>query len=65
MKAQIDYDTTTGVGALFFDDVQLCDIQLPDGQAEVIRELITEHILKEKGGKNRCLKNTRNLQKAK
>lgn len=47
-KVTIDYTPKTGLGTLYYGDVQLCDIELPIKQARVIRELITEHILQEK-----------------
>jgi hypothetical protein len=58
-KTTIDYTPKTGLGTLYYGDVQLCDIELPPKQAHVIRELITAHILNEQQPKTRQFKELR------
>jgi len=48
-KVTIDYTPKTGLGTLYYGDVQLCDIELPSRLAQAIRGIITQHILEEQG----------------
>ncbi len=45
-KITIDFDPVTKVGAVYYGDVQLCDIPLDGWIADTIDEQVTEHITK-------------------
>ena len=45
-KITIDYDPVLKIGAVYHGDVQLCDLNMEGWQANMIDELVKEHIAK-------------------
>lgn len=45
-KITIDYDPVMKMGAVYYGDVQLCDLNMSGWQSDMIDELVNEHIMK-------------------